>query len=90
MPFFLRHGGFGRILGNFDEMFFRTMVLDNKEFPSDIKLDAKTTYNSFLVETLYYLYGARFAAYLSIKYSTQKLINWFKISSGDFYHSFKN
>jgi hypothetical protein len=83
-------GGFGRILGNFDEMFFRTMVLDNKEFPSDIKLDAKATYNSFLVETLFYLYGARFAAYLSIKYDVQKLINWFKISPGDFYHSFKN
>ena len=83
-------GGFGRILGNFDEMYFRTMVLDNKEFPSDLMLDAKTTHNSFLVETLYYLYGARFAAYLAIKYDSQKLLGWFKISSGDFYHGFKN
>ena len=83
-------GGFGRILGNFDEMYFRTMVLDNKEFPSDIRLDAKTTHNSFLVETLFYLYGARFAAYLAIKHDAQKLLEWFKISKGDFYHGFKN
>ncbi|HSP88228.1 MAG TPA: hypothetical protein VLN45_08840, partial [Ignavibacteriaceae bacterium] len=83
-------GGFGRILGNFDEMYFRSMVVDNEEFPSDIRLDAKTTHNSFLIETLFYLYGARFASYLAIKYDSQKLLDWFKISSGDFYHGFKN
>lgn len=83
-------GGFGRILGNFDEMYFRTMVLDNLEFPSDIRLDAKTSHNSFLIETLFYLYGARFAAFLSIKYDSQKLLQWFKISSGDFYTGFKS
>ncbi len=83
-------GGFGRILGNFDEMYFRTLVLDEKEFPSDVKLDAKTTHISFLTETLFYLYGARFAAYLSIKYDSQKLLNWFKISSSDFYKNFTN
>ena len=83
-------GGFGRILGNFDEMYFRTMVLDNCEFPSDIKLDAKTTHNSFLIETLFYLYGARFASYLTVKYDAQKLLEWFKISSDDFYHGFKD
>jgi len=83
-------GGFGRILGNFDEMYFRTLVLDGKEFPSDVKLDAKTTHSSFLIETLFYLYGARFAAYLAIKYDSKKLLNWFKVSSGGFYISFKN
>jgi|GEM_PF-429940 len=83
-------GGFGRILGNFDEMYFRSMVLEEKEFPNDLKLDAVTTHNSFLIETLFYLYGARFAAYLALRFDSQKLIDWFKISSEDFYHSFKN
>ncbi len=82
-------GGFGRILGNFDEMYFRTMVLDNKEFPSDLKIDSRLIHSSFLVETVYYLYGARFASYLAIKYGAQKLLDWFKISPGDFYLSFK-
>ena len=83
-------GGFGRILGNFDEMYFRTMVLDKKKFPSDVELEAKSTHNSFLIEILFYLYGARFAAYLSIKYDSQRLLDWFKISSKDFYRSFKD
>ncbi len=83
-------GGFGRILGNFDEMYFRSMVLDNKKFPSVVELDAISTHDSFLIEVLFYLYGARFAAYLAIKYDAQKLIDWYKISSKDFYSSFKD
>ena len=83
-------GGFGRILGNFDEMYFRSMVLDHKMFPSIVKLDAISTHNSFLTEVLFYLYGARFAAYLAIKYDARKLIDWYKISSKDFYSSFKD
>ena len=83
-------GGFGRILGNFDEMYFRSMVLDNKKFPSDVELDAISTHKSFLIEVLFYIYGARFAAYLSIKYDAQKLVEWYKISSRDFYSSFKD
>jgi hypothetical protein len=83
-------GGYGRILGNFDEMYFRTMVLDGNEFPHPVMLEAKTTHNSFLLETLFYLYGGRFAAYLSINYGSQKLIDWFKTPAGDFYGSFSS
>ncbi len=82
-------GGFGRILGNFDEMYFRTMVLDNEDFPSPMHLESISSQNSFLFETLYYLYGARFTSYLAIKYGSEKLIKWFTTQPDEFYQNFK-
>lgn len=78
-------GGFGRILGNFDEMYFRSMAFEKKEFPSGIKLDSKVSHNSFLLESLFYTYGGRFAAFLAYKYGTEKLFEWYKVSDTDFY-----
>ena len=83
-------GGFGRVLGNFDEMYFRSMVADSLKFPSYNKLDAKSSLTNFLLGTLYYLYGERFCTYLSIKYGANKLIDWFKEEPDDFYEGFKN
>ncbi len=83
-------GGFGRVLGNFDEMYFRTMVADSMKFPSYNKLDAKSSLTNFLLGTLYYLYGQRFCTYLSIKYGSDRLIEWFKEEPNDFYEGFKN
>ena len=83
-------GGFGRVLGNFDEMFFRSMVYDSVRFPSYNELDAKTTLTSFLLGSLYYIYGERFCTYLSIKYGTDKLIKWFREEPSDFYGGFVN
>lgn len=74
-------GGFGRVLGNFDEMFFRCMVLDSVKFPSYVELDAKTSLTNYLLGTLYYLYGARFCSYLAINYGQKKLIEWFREKS---------
>ena len=81
-------GGFGRVLGNFDEMFFRCMVLDSVRFPSYVELDAKTSLTNFLLGTLYYLYGARFCSYLAVQYGHEKLIKWFTEEPGDNYNSF--
>jgi hypothetical protein len=36
-------GGFGRTLGNFDEMYFRTLVIDGREFPSFQTIDGVIT-----------------------------------------------
>ncbi len=84
------NGGYGRVLGNFDEMYFRSMVADSVRFPSYVELDAKTTLTNFLLGTLYYLYGERFCTYLSIKYGAHKLIDWFKEEPDDFYDGFIN
>jgi WD40-like Beta Propeller Repeat len=81
-------GGYGRILGNFDEMYFRTLVLNKIKFSSDLKLDAMDSQNSFLLESIFYLYGARFAAYLAVKYGPDKLIDWFKTKSNECYASY--
>ena len=83
-------GGFGRVLGSFDEMFFRCMVLDSVKFPSYIELDAKTSLTNYLLGSLYYLYGARFCSYLAIQYGQEKLIQWFREEPGDVYEGFIN
>jgi hypothetical protein len=77
-------GGYGRVLGNFDEMFFRTMVLDNKTFPTYLKIDTKLRHDSFLLDLLYYLYGGRFASYLASKYGPEKLLLWYGTRSDKF------
>jgi hypothetical protein len=81
-------GGFGRIFGNFDEMYFRSMVLEERKFPSPLTIDAITSHNSFLLETIYYLYGTRFIVYLTNKYDSDKLINWFKEGKNSFYSNY--
>nr|NIW47080.1 hypothetical protein [Gammaproteobacteria bacterium]NIX58718.1 hypothetical protein [candidate division Zixibacteria bacterium] len=83
------NGGYGRILGNFDEMYFRSKVAENSAIPTANYLDAKVSYESFLIETLFYLYGARFTAYLAQKYGYQKLVAWYTLLPDDFYNSYE-
>jgi hypothetical protein len=84
------NGGYGRLLGNFDEMYFRCLVADNKEFPSDLYLDSKLSHTSFLLETLSYLYGGRFASYLALRFDPEKLFEWYKKSGFPFLTGFKS
>ena len=84
------NGGYGRTLGSFDEMYFRSLVLDSQDFSSDIELDTKASHNSFLLETIFYIYGGRFASYLALKYGPEKLIKWFTTEPGEFYEKFDN
>ena len=79
------NGGFGRSFSNFDEMYFRTLVLDGEDFPEDINLETIYTHNSFLLGTLHYFIGTRFISYLSIKYGHDKVLLWYTSEPGDFY-----
>ena len=83
------NGGYGRLLGNFDEMYFRSLTADNKEFPSELNLESKLSNSNFLLETLFYLYGGRFASYLTIKYGPEKIIEWYKRGGFFLFSSFK-
>lgn len=83
-------GGYGRVLGNFDEMYFRSLVAENKNFPCDIDLDALLSHQSYLTETLYYIYGGRFATYLAINYGNEKLLKWFAAEKNEFYPGYKS
>ncbi len=78
-------GGYGRILGNFDEMYFRSLVYDNQKFPFSSEIENVTSHTSILLENILYLYGTRFIAHLTNKYGTQKLYDWFSLKPDEFY-----
>jgi len=52
-------GGFGRELGSFDEMYFRSMVYEGMTFPSQLDLETLLAHNSILLENIHYIYGGR-------------------------------
>lgn len=83
-------GGFGRVLGSFDEMFFRSMVVEKKEFPSISEVSSRIPVNSFLMDMEYYLYGTRFGAYLAEKYGNDKFLRWFRTSEESFYNNYRS
>jgi WD40-like Beta Propeller Repeat len=76
-------GGYGRTLGNFDEMYFRTFVQEGKRFPSHWEIETIFSQNSILLENVFYLYGARFVTYLCLNYSVNQVIEWYKTYSND-------
>jgi len=83
-------GGFGRILGSFDEMYFRSMVYEGMPFPSQLDLETLLAHNSILLENIQYIYGGRFLAYLSIIYGTDAVIDWFRTIKGEAYIGFES
>ncbi len=84
------NGGLGRVLGNFDEMYFRSLVYENSSFPSIHEIDSQLNELSFLQGTVFYLYGERFCTFLAIKYGTSKLINWYRNKPGEFYENYSD
>lgn len=77
-------GGYGRTLGNFDEMYFRTMVFTEQKFPTELELEQINSHTSILLENLFYLYGTRFFSYIVDKYGVDKLFEWINLNSTDF------
>ncbi|HSP17749.1 MAG TPA: hypothetical protein VLV78_23595 [Thermoanaerobaculia bacterium] len=75
-------GGVGRVLGGYDEMVFRTMVLENSYFYDVVGLESEGTTIDFQVGQNSYLYGTRFMTYLAAQYGPEKLIAWFNRSEG--------
>lgn len=82
-------GGFGRTLGNFDEMYFRSRVADGIEFPTENEIEEIESHETVLLEHLFYMYGARFISHLAIKYGAEKVIEWFGTKKSEFYPSYK-
>ena len=78
-------GGYGRILGNFDEMYFRSLVNDNQKFAGASEIENVTSHKSILLEHILYLYGSRFIAHLANKYGAQKIYDWFSPQKNEFY-----
>jgi hypothetical protein len=83
-------GGYGRLLGSFDEMYFRTLVLEEGKFLSQLEVETLASHNTMFLETIFYLYGARFVTFLSINYSSEKILEWFKAEEGNPYIGFES
>jgi hypothetical protein len=70
-------GGVGRALGGYDEMVFRTMVLDDAYFYDVVGLESEGTTIDFQVGQNSYLYGTRFVTWLALEHGPEKIIQWF-------------
>ncbi len=71
------NGGMGRAIGAYDEMVFRTMVLDDRTIYDIVGLESEGTTIDFQVGVNSYLYGTRFVSYLALRYGNEKLIRWY-------------
>jgi len=75
-------GGVGRGLGGYDEMVFRTMVLENAYFYDIVGLESEGTTIDFQIGQNSYLYGTRFMIYLAQKFGPEKVIAWVNRTPG--------
>lgn len=86
-------GGIGLAMGSYDEMVFRTRVLEQAHIYSAQGLESEGTTTDFQGRSNSYLYGTRFMGYLAYTYGPQKIIDWVKSSEGSkraFSGQFKN
>jgi hypothetical protein len=82
-------GGYGSTLGSFDEMYFRSLVLDGVPFSSPDSLEGEAEDTSFLLGTLHYLYGARFVAHLAEAHGIERVLRWYRASGPGYRRSFE-
>ncbi|MFC1725624.1 hypothetical protein ACFL4T_08350 [candidate division KSB1 bacterium] len=75
-------GGYGRVLGFYDEMVFRSMVRDKSYIYDVIGIESEGTAVDFQVGANAYLYGTRFFSYLGNKFGPEKLIDWTSRTDG--------
>ena len=75
-------GGIGRAQGPYDEMVFRSMVLDGSRFYDPLGLAAELTKTDFQVEANSYLYGTRFMNYLAYTFGPESLLRWVTRTNG--------
>jgi hypothetical protein len=83
-------GGYGRLLGNFDEMYFRSLVSYQKNFAGESEIGNVTSHTSIFLENILYLYGTRFIAHLAEKYGSKKIFDWFSLQRDEFYPSLES
>ena len=75
-------GGVGNALGSYDEMFFRTRVLENSRIYSAQGLESEGTTADFMSKANSYYYGTRFMSFIAHEYGPSQLIEWIKRKDG--------
>jgi len=68
--------GLGRAQGAYDEMVFRSMVMDGSRFYDPLGIESEGTQVDFQAGVNSYLYGTRFISYLGLQYGPDKLVEW--------------
>lgn len=81
-------GGYGRVLGSYDEMHFRMMAYEGKEIPMESEIEQVTSHKSIFLESLLYIYGARFITHITNQYGINKLLQWHNLDPSRFYQGF--
>ena len=69
-------GGLGRALGGYDEMIFRTKVLDGSTIYDIVGLESAASRLDFQVGVNAYLYGTRFVSYMANRDGLDRLVQW--------------
>jgi hypothetical protein len=69
-------GGLGRAQGAYDEMVFRTQVIEQHPLYDVLGIEAEGTAVDFQAGAVSYMYGTRFMSYLALRYGPEKLIQW--------------
>ncbi|KAB2969815.1 MAG: hypothetical protein F9K18_00595 [Thermoanaerobaculia bacterium] len=75
-------GGYGRALGGYDEMVFRTMVAEGAPFWDTVGLESEGKAIDFQSGQLSYLYGTRFVSYLAYRHGPEKVLAWLARGEG--------
>ena len=73
------NGGYGRVLGSFDEMYFRTLVEEGTPYPKKSRMDFMDD-DSFLLGSTAYFYGARFTAWLTTHYDLDRMLDFMTVN----------
>jgi hypothetical protein len=74
--------GLGRAQGAYDEMVFRSKVLDDTPFFDPLGLVSEGIATDFQVGANYYLYGTRFMSYLAWRYGPKEVVKWIARTDG--------
>lgn len=79
-------GALGRTMGGYDEMVFRTKVLDGGRFYDMIGLESEGTSVDFQLGVNSYLYGTRFMSYLAYTFGPESVLEWMNRPPGSKAH----
>ena len=75
-------GGVGLAMGSYDEMVFRTKILESSHIYSAQGLESEGVTTDFQGRSNSYLYGTRFMGYLAYEYGPETIIEWVKRTKG--------
>lgn len=75
-------GGLGRAQGSWDEMVFRTKILQNAALRDPLALVAEGVKTDFQVDVNSYLYGTRFISWLALERSPDDVVRWIRRDEG--------